>query len=157
MTVLSVNPVAVAASSSVPSPAATNRSHARSIRSKAPLMPNSTSSGHAKRDAPANTPNREGRDAPSTPHAPNHSNRAPALERYHISPGASTSAWLWRRDLDLLRALYRGQPGGFSVHIRAAVAVMCDHLRAELRKSPHGCALLSRLSQLDDTETPNAP
>lgn len=131
-----MSPVRSAASSSVPSSASTNLAHALSIRSKAPLMPNSTS-GHAGA-------------------RPSPTNKSAALERYHISPGASTSAWLWRRDLDLLRALYRGQPGGFSVHIRAAVAAMCNHLRDELCRTPAGRSLLARLDQLDPpAEPPN--
>lgn len=69
------------------------------------------------------------------------------LERVHIQPGNSTSAWLWRRDLDLLRALYRSAPGGYSLHIRAAVHAMCEQLRAQLRASPSGRSLLTKLGQ----------
>lgn len=77
--------------------------------------------------------------------------RTAELERVHIAEGTGTSFWLWRRDLELLRALYRGQPGGYSIHIRAAVNAMCNVLRAELAKTPPGCDLLRRLNQ----EPPN--
>lgn len=69
------------------------------------------------------------------------------LERVHIQTGNSTSAWFWRRDLDLLRALYRGSPGGYSLHIRAAVHAMCEQLRADLRASDQGRNLLTKLGQ----------
>lgn len=72
------------------------------------------------------------------------------LERVHIQPGSSTSAWLWRRDLDLLRALYRSSPGGYSLHIRAAVHAMCNQLRRELRESERGRDLLTKLGQDND-------
>lgn len=81
---------------------------------------------------------------PLTPH------QTATLERIHIQPGSSTSAWLWRRDLDLLRALYRASPGGYSLHIRAAVQAMCNQLRRELRTSERGRELLTRLNQLED-------
>lgn len=62
-------------------------------------------------------------------------------------PGERTSMFLWRRDLDLLRALYRGQPGGYALHIRAAVHSMCKHIRRELAHSEHGQELLRKLGQ----------
>lgn len=80
----------------------------------------------------------------------NASNRTAALERVHIQPGRSTSAWLWRRDLDLLRALYRGEPGGYSAHIREAVRVMCAAVRADVARTPHGRDLLRKLGQAPD-------
>lgn len=73
--------------------------------------------------------------------------RTPTMERIHIMPGDTTSAFLLRKDLDLLRALYRGSPGGYSVHIRAAVHTMCNQIRAKLRETGHGRELLHKLGQ----------
>lgn len=78
-----------------------------------------------------------------------HPTKTATMERICIEPGRHTSFFLWRADIDLLRALYRGSPGGYSTHVRAAVHAMCDHLRAELRKSAYGRALLARLNQLE--------
>lgn len=81
----------------------------------------------------------------STPH------KSPTMERIHIQPGAknasTTSVFLWHRDLDLLRALYRGSPGGYSVHIRGAVHTLCEHLRTQLRETERGRDLLHKLGQ----------
>lgn len=57
------------------------------------------------------------------------------------------SMWLWRDDLALLRALYRRTPGGYTVHIRAAVHSMCRVLREQLRQTDGGRELLRKLSQ----------
>ena len=57
------------------------------------------------------------------------------------------SMWLWRDDLALLRALYRRTPGGYTIHIRAAVHEMCRVLREQLRASESGRELLRKLHQ----------
>jgi hypothetical protein len=86
------------------------------------------------------------------------SNHTPTLERISLGPDPDTrearagvprlSLWLWRDDIALLRALYRRTPGGYSLHIRAAVRAMCEALRAELSLTPNGRDLLHRLGQL---------
>jgi hypothetical protein len=79
--------------------------------------------------------------------------KTPTLERISVGPDADasdtarTSFWLWRQDLALLRALYRGQPGGYALHIRAAVHAMCNNIRADLAASDKGRELLHKLGQ----------
>lgn len=84
--------------------------------------------------------------SPSTPFLPRKARLLPVTGT-KTAAQERTSVFLWRADLDLLRALYRGTTHGYSHHIRGAVAAMCQVLRAQLRKSDEGRALLRKLNQ----------